>query len=394
MQLLLLFRYAIKGEFILCYTGGSGGIDEMASREILEDVIERLTMQLKLAKATLKSTSEEFRQAQENLETLEKEHKRVVRQIGELKKRESELISERDEARESAKEALEMVSEVETKQRVRQSPAATRVKPEKFSGSGNDTDFQAFLDQFEACARMNGWNDEEKANQLILCMKEKACVVMSQLSSSDKSSYKCMVEALRKKIGMRQVPEAAKATLKARRRKVGETLLDLSIDIKRLCGEAYPTLSAASLEQACIDHFTDAIGATLAKDVIRSKPSTLDKALSEALELEALELRAVRMRERVVSEVSTLDEEASRVQNLSLPGWAPELSTMIASATAKAAAEAVVNAIPSSGVQRNYRPPQFGWANGRGRGCWSCGSAYHFQRDCPQGNFRRAGDRS
>ena len=99
---------------------------------------------------------------------------------------------------------------METKQRVRRSVAATRVKPETFSGSGNDTDFQAFLDQFEACARMNGWNEEEKANQLILCMKEKARVVMSQLSASDKSSYECMVEALRKKIGMRQVPKTPK----------------------------------------------------------------------------------------------------------------------------------------------------------------------------------------
>ena len=203
---------------------------------------------------------------------------------------------------------LESLSEFENKQYVKPSAAATRVKPEKFSGSGNDTDFQAFLDQFEACARMNGWKEEEKANQLILCMKEKARVVMSPLSASDKSSYTCMVEALRKKIRMRQVPEAAKATLKARRRMVGESLLDLSID-KHLCGEAYPTLSSASLEQACVDHFTDAIGATIAKDVIRSKPSTLDKALPEALELEALELRAVRMRERVVSVVSTHEKE-------------------------------------------------------------------------------------
>ena len=183
------------------------------------------------------------------------------------------------------------------------------------------------------------------------------------------------VLAQREKIGMRQVPEAAKATLKARRRKVRETLLDLSIDIKRLCGEAYPSLCPASLEQACIDHFTDALGATLAKDVIRFKPSTLDKALSEALELEALELRAIRMRERVMNEVSTHPGEANQMQNLSLPGWAPELSTMIASATANAAAEAVVNAIPLSGVQRN-RPPQFRQANGRG--CWSYGSTYHF----------------
>ena len=266
------------------------------------------------------------------------------------------------------------------------------MKPEKFSSGGNDTDFQAFLYQFEVCAKVNNWNEEEKANQLILCMKDRARVVMSQLSSENKNSYERMVKALRGKIGMRQVPEAAKATLKARRRKVGETL-DLSIDIKRLCGEAYPSLSLASLEQACIDHFTDALGATLAKDVIRSKPSTLDKALSEALELEALELRAIRMRERVVNDVSTQQSVANQMQSLPLPGWAPELSTMIASATVKAAAKAVVNAIPLSGFQGN-RPPQFRQANGRGRASWSCGSTYHFQRNSPQGNFRRAGDRS
>ena len=63
------------------------GSEEMASGEILKNVIERFTVQLKLTKATLKSTSEEFQQTQKNLETLEKEHKRVIHEIGELKKR-------------------------------------------------------------------------------------------------------------------------------------------------------------------------------------------------------------------------------------------------------------------------------------------------------------------
>ena len=121
---------------------------------------------------------------------------------------------------------------------------------------------------------MNIWIEEEEANQLILCMKENARVVMSQLSSSDKISYECMEG-----------------------RWVGETFLDLSIDIKRLCSEAYPTLGTASLKQACIDHFIDAIGAAIVKDVIRSKHLTVDKGLSEAMELEALELRAVREKE-------------------------------------------------------------------------------------------------
>ena len=93
---------------------------------------------------------------------------------------------------------------MESKQLARNSQAArsTTVTPEKFSGIGNDTDFQAFLDQFEVYAKMNKWNEEEKANiKLILCMKEQARVVMSQLSSEDKNSYERMVKALRNASG-------------------------------------------------------------------------------------------------------------------------------------------------------------------------------------------------
>ena len=133
--------------------------------------------------------SEDFRQALEKLETIEKEHKRVVHQVGEPKEKESIIIRERDEARESEKKPLEMVSQMESRQLARNSQAAksTTVKPVKLSGTGNDMDFQAFLDQFEVCAKVNNWNEEEKANQLILCMK-KARVVMSQLSSEDKNA--------------------------------------------------------------------------------------------------------------------------------------------------------------------------------------------------------------
>ena len=67
----------------------------MASREMLEDVVERLTEQLKVVAESLKLTSRDFGQALEKIETLGKEHKRVVHQVGELKEKESELIRER-----------------------------------------------------------------------------------------------------------------------------------------------------------------------------------------------------------------------------------------------------------------------------------------------------------
>ena len=51
------------------------GFYHMASREMLEDVVRLLTEQLKVATASLKSMSKDFRQALEKLETLEKERK-------------------------------------------------------------------------------------------------------------------------------------------------------------------------------------------------------------------------------------------------------------------------------------------------------------------------------
>lgn len=75
----------MKERLITVTLAAAVGSEEMASREILEEVIEQLTVQLKLTKATLKLTSEEFQQTQKNLETPEKEHKRVIHEISELK---------------------------------------------------------------------------------------------------------------------------------------------------------------------------------------------------------------------------------------------------------------------------------------------------------------------
>ena len=117
-----MFQEVIKEEFNHCYTGGSRGI----RRNGLKGNSGGCNRAAYRAVATDKSY----------LETLEKEHKRVIHEIGELKKRESEVIKERDEAKESARIVLESLSEFENKQYVKPSAAATRVKPEKFSGSG------------------------------------------------------------------------------------------------------------------------------------------------------------------------------------------------------------------------------------------------------------------
>ena len=133
----------------------------MASREEYEKMIERLTKALKKANTELKNTRQ---QLWETGQYLEKGHQREAR-----------LREQRDEARMAWKKLLEFQSRHSEQKNI-------KARPEKFSGSGNDTDFEAFLDQFEACARMSSWNEEEKRNQLILSVKDRARVVLSQLS--------------------------------------------------------------------------------------------------------------------------------------------------------------------------------------------------------------------
>ena len=67
------------------------------------------------------------------------------------------------------------------------------------------------------------------------------------------------------------------------------------------------------------------------------------------------------------------------VQNPPPPGWAPELSTMIASATAKALAEEVVNAIPPTGVRGNKGPPPSSDSHSRGEGVGHVGQCIIFR---------------
>jgi len=70
---------------------------------------------------------------------------------------------------------------------------------------------------------MNCLNGEERANQLILSVQNKPRVVVSQSHQATRALMGAWSRLYAKQNGMRQVPEAAKAMLKAQQRKVRET---------------------------------------------------------------------------------------------------------------------------------------------------------------------------
>lgn len=149
----------------------------------------------------------------------------------------SELTQERDEAKELAKKALEKASEMESKQYVSKG---------QWQRHGLPRIFRSVQD-----VHKNEWMERQRKRWINWLWAWRKKRVWLCPNSNNKSSYNNMVKALREKIGRCQVP---KATINDWWRKVGETLQELSIDIKHLCGEAYPNLNSASFHWCTLDN--------------------------------------------------------------------------------------------------------------------------------------------
>ena len=83
------------------------------------------------------------------------------------------------------------------------------------------------IPQFEIATQMNGWVDEEKATFLATWLSGNATLVLSNLSNQDRRDYLVMVAALTSRFGVMQQAELARAKLKNRLRRKGETLPEL-----------------------------------------------------------------------------------------------------------------------------------------------------------------------
>ena len=59
-------------------------------------------------------------------------------------------------------------------------------EPPKFDGKSS---WEPFLAQFEIAARMNGWNDEQKAQFLATSLLGNATLILSNMSRSDREDY-------------------------------------------------------------------------------------------------------------------------------------------------------------------------------------------------------------
>ena len=159
------------------------------------------------------------------------------------------------------------------------------VQPDNYDGK---TPFEDWLSHMELCANINNWTIEQKTKFLAVKLRGPALQVYTDLAHSKKQSYTELVQALKERFCPQGQVELFRAQLRARSRRKGESLQQLASEIRRLVLKAFPNVSSKFREEMGRDQFIEALDLPDVRiQVRRSKPSSLGKALTLALEEEA-----------------------------------------------------------------------------------------------------------
>ena len=159
--------------------------------------------------------------------------------------------------------------------------AISKIKTPSFDGT---TSFNVFKIQFETLAKRNGWNNREKAFQLVLALKGSAAEVLEILPSSSTDNFDEIMNALHRKYGSDHKTEIFRMELRRRMQNAGETLQDFAFEIERLVQQSYPDENHPYLYKKKIDGFVYSIRDPDIKcAVLAEKKSSFRETVSFAL---------------------------------------------------------------------------------------------------------------
>lgn len=249
-----------------------------------------------------------------------------------------------------------------------------------------------YLMHFETCASINGWHDGEKAMFLAASLKGDSRKLLAGLPPEELKQYSKIVERLDARFGVEKQAELHQARLHNRRQKEGESLQMLASDVRSLVDLAYQDVALTVQERFAVQHFVDALNDKEDRlHLRRSKPSSLDEALSLARELESLRLldsndslkrgnpasRDFKVR-KIEEESSDLKEEFLNLKNkiLEQQNQLEAQQAIIKQLNDSLIAQGKVQGSQTKGNQRSQGAQQIE--------CWNCGEGGHVRRNCPK----------
>ena len=254
-------------------------------------------------------------------------------------------------------------------------------RPQPFGG---DAPWDAYKLQFEMLAEVNMWSDGEKATFLAISLRGPALTVLTNLPPEGRRTYTALVAALDKRFGTAHQTELNRMKLRSRARKPDESLQELAGDVERLARLAYPDATDNMLDIIVKDQFLDALrDEDLRLRIRQSRPTSLNEALEQALELESYQL-ANRHRSRTIREVQ-LEQEVAKQH--------PVNKTAVDTGSLEKLQQCLLEAIQrcSEGISPTPAPRDSTPRGTKTKGlyCWGCGEEGHIRRFCKKAQEKR-----
>ena len=157
-------------------------------------------------------------------------------------------------------------------------PRRKMKEPLKFDGV--DLDFPSWLIHFEAYARYQDWDQEEKALNLVLNLKAPATRTIRGLKQQQMADYEFLCHKLQERFDPSKQEAAYKVQLKGRLRKKNETPVQYADELGVLCRKAYPELPEIALEQLTLDQFISGQERKTRKHTLLQRPEKVAEAVT------------------------------------------------------------------------------------------------------------------
>lgn len=161
-------------------------------------------------------------------------------------------------------------------------------EPDTFDG--NKVEWNDYVCHFEQVAQWNEWNDHEKALQLAMSLRGVAQRVLGELPREILCRYETLKSVLMQRFCPPERVTAYRCEFRNRRRNREESVVEYGYALKRLASRAFPSIPIEMRESLIVEQYISGLGNQDIKRHIQfAHPSTLDRAISLAVEFEAFE---------------------------------------------------------------------------------------------------------
>ena len=249
--------------------------------------------------------------------------------------------------------------------------------------NGENVEWPDYVCHFEQVSLWNEWTDGEKATQLAMCLRGRAQRVLSELTNRELNNYFELKSALTQRFCPSERETAYRCDFRNRRRKSGESVADYGYSLRRLASRAFPAFPLDMRESLTVEQFVTGLGSQELKRYVQfSHPTSLDRAISLALEFESFEGSQETLRKPRDTEKLSYPQCSALIppeRNDSSNHLSKDLEKSI---------ERMIQKTLSSYMNRNPDNQTRQPTTRKNVKCFTCKESGHISKNCPQNQIK------